>query len=240
MRAPEPRTAMNAPTARALALAAALLATAAAHAAAQTIGASDVTGPIITGSGVTGGSFGESGLTVLNVVFMDVEGRTFFTSRDVGCQVRRDVEALRARYEAGRLTPALRPGAGDYAEAERTVWGLLLAASPAPPEAARVRDALSGANPTAEQAVAADRLTRALTGLFLDREECPPEEDAPPADATRWAEAVQAYEAYLSSAPADVLGARRGELVAVHTVLHPILENAIRVGRRAIRGWRRF
>lgn len=220
-----------------LLLAAALAVAAAAPAAAQTGGASDVTGPLITGSGVTGSS-STPGLSLLHPVFMDVDGRTTFTSRDVGCQVRADVESLVRRQADGRLAPLVPPGPRDYRGAEAAVWSLLLGA---PPESdkTRVWHALAGERSTPEQRVKTDSLVVALIGLARDHEECP-DPEAPPADARHWARAVRAYEAYLRDAPDDVMARRPGELVAIHTFLTPVMENAIRVGRRHLRGWRRF
>ena len=219
---------------RAILAAAAAAAILAGPAHAQQGGQSDVSGPIVTGSGGTGGTYQGAGLRVLHPVFMELDGHIFFASRDVGCAVRATVDDLRRRKDRGELHPRLAPR-GDAAAATAAVWALLDATGDAGRAEDRVRRALlPPGTEGGDYERKVDELLRRIRGLYVDAGECPLD-PRNRAEAERWAQAFDAFDDLLDAMPDAVLAARPAELLALHAALAPVLEEAIRVGRRADR-----
>ncbi|HEX5726408.1 MAG TPA: hypothetical protein VFX98_13125 [Longimicrobiaceae bacterium] len=219
------------------------LAATAAPAAAQFTGQSDISGPIVTGSGATGGSYQGSGLNVRHPVWMyDSKGFIGFTGWEVSCAVRASVDSLRVAHQEDRLRLLVDPGPGvDRARAAGALWALLDARPGAASTREAVESALLGrARGDEKYAHALDELLDALEGLFTLGGECPADRSTEPANAERWWRAFHEYDEFLESLPDSVLEDRPGELVILHSLLYPILEEAIRVGRQIDRRSRTF
>lgn len=195
--------------------AAALLALAAAPAAAQQVGNTDASGPILTGSGSAGGSYLGAGLRSENEMFGRIGDDVVFRNARIGCAVREAVN--RWRDSVANLPKTA---------AEQRVFDLLIANEAAPgPQVEVVAAALArGADPASPLGVMARRLAVALAGLMRDRGGCPESRKDYP-EAPQWQEAIAAFKAYVHDAPDSAFAPPAPELIAIHAAL----QNAVTV-----------
>ena len=206
------------------ALAAAALA--AAPAGAQTF-RSDVTGPIITGSGVAGYPV----LPVRDVedaLFRDVDGRTAFRNRAVAdALLRAAADAQRAACSGTLQRPRSWPDSVQLdSSAQRIVCGLLARGL----DRERVLSALRQGQP-GQPGDLAEQLVNALAGLgavepeFLD-------ERQRFIDGSRWQAAIRAYDAFIENAPDSLMDDPPAELVVIGVILGYAVDAGLRANER--------
>lgn len=207
------------------ALAAAALA--AAPAGAQPSFRSDVTGPIITGSGVAGYPV----LPVRDVedaLFRDVDGRTAFRNRAVAdALLKAAADAQRAACSGTLQRPRSWPDTVQLdSSAQRIVCGLLARGL----DRERVLHALREGQP-GQPGDLAERLVDALAGLgavepeFLD-------ERQRVVDGGRWEAAIRAYDEFIENAPDSLMDDPPGELVVIGAILGYAVDAGLRASER--------
>ncbi|HEV7589100.1 MAG TPA: hypothetical protein VGO40_13380 [Longimicrobium sp.] len=198
----------------------AVLALAAAPAGAQTGNQSDITGPVITGSGPAGGSFLGAGLRSENELFGRAADAVVFRNARIGCAVRGAEAAYRDSVAREPQTPA-----------QRRVLDLLAVNADRPaadPVAAAVAAALAhGADPGSPLGMAARRLADALDGLMRDRGGCAQARQEY-TEAPQWREAIDAFQHYVHDAPDSAFSPPAPELLAIHAALQRVVEEALR------------
>lgn len=191
----------------------------------------DVTGPIVSGSGV-------AGYPVLPVrdlegaLFRHMDGRTAFRTRAVAEAVLGEAaEAQRAACAATLQRPRAWPEGlpMDHA-AQRAVCGLLTTPGMDSEQARRVLAALRGGEPGA-QGDAAQLLVAALAGLEAHR---PGFVDGRQryTDGLRWEMALRAYQAYLNTAPDALMDPPSAEMVAIAVVLDRVVDAGLAASGR--------
>ncbi|HEU4881387.1 MAG TPA: hypothetical protein VFT45_04050 [Longimicrobium sp.] len=183
----------------------------------------DVTGPVVTGSGV-------AGYPVLPVrdlegaLFRQVDGGTAFRTRGVADAVLGEAaEAQRAACAATLQKPSHWPDSLSLdPDAQRAVCGLLARQGMDGPEARRVLNALRGGQPGTD-GDAAYQLVAALAGLGAD---VPGFLDARQRyiNGTRWQAAIQAYMVYLRAVPDALMDPPPSELVAIGVILDRVVD----------------
>lgn len=202
---------------RSILAAAALLALAASPAAAQQVGNTDASGPILTGSGPSGGSYLGAGLRSENEMFGRLGDDVVFRNARIGCAVRTAVDRWR-----DSVAPLPRTPAGQR------VFALLIAnEGMAGPEVEAVAAALArGADPASPLGVMSRRLALALAGLMRDRGGCPESRRDYP-EAPQWQEAIAAFKAYVRDAPDSAFAPPAPEIIAIHAALQSAVTGAL-------------
>ena len=202
---------------RSILTAAALLAVAASPAAAQQVGNTDVSGPIITGSGPAGGSYLGAGLRSENELFGRLGDDVVFRNARIGCAVRVAVNRWRDSVANLPKTPA-----------EQRVFALLVAPEgSAGAEVAAVAAPLAHrADPTSTLGMMAQRLALSLAGLMRDRGGCPESRRDYP-EAPQWQEAIAAFKLYVHDAPDSAFAPPAPELIAIHAALQSAVTGAL-------------
>jgi hypothetical protein len=194
----------------------AVLALAAAPACAQTGNLSDVSGPVITGSGPAGGSFLGAGLRSENEMFGRAGDLVVFRNAGIGC-------ALRGAEAAYRDSVAGQP----QTAAQRRVLDLL-AVNAGTPSADAVAAALAhGADAGSPLGMAARRLADALNGLMRDQGGCSQSREDY-TEAPQWQEAIEAFQHYIHDAPDAAFSPPAPELLAIHAALQRMVVGALR------------
>lgn len=203
----------------ALTAGAAALALAGAPAAAQSGNQTDISGPIITGSGPAGGSYLGAGLRSENEMFGRIGDDVVFRNARIGCGVRGAVDFW--RDSVARVTRA---------PAEERVYRLLTATVDSVAITGAVAAALAhGSDAAAPLGVASRRLADALYGLMRDRGGCSPNRREY-TEAPRWREAIEAFKDYVRDAPDRAFSPPAPELMAIHAALQSVVWNALRRG----------
>ncbi|HYR07252.1 MAG TPA: hypothetical protein VEQ60_05775 [Longimicrobium sp.] len=192
---------------------------------------SDVTGIIPTGSGI-------AGYPVVPVrdlegaLFRRVEGRTAFRSRTVADAVLGEAaEAQRAACAATLQRPRNWPDSLSlHPSGQRAVCGLLARPGVDTDEARLVLCALRGSN-AGTDGDAAQLLVAALAGLAAER---PGFVDARQrhTDGARWEAALRAYQAYLSTAPDELMDSPPAVLVAIGVILDRVVDAGLLASER--------
>ncbi|HEX6370119.1 MAG TPA: hypothetical protein VF006_14455 [Longimicrobium sp.] len=198
---------------------------------AQEVFRTDVTGPVITGSGV-------AGYPVLPVrdlegaLFRHMDGRTAFRTRAVADAVLSEAaEAQRAACAATLQKPAEWPDSLPMdAAAQRAVCGLLARPGMDGDDARRVLAALRGGERGTE-GDAAYQLVAALAGLGAER---PAYVDARQryTDGLRWEMALRAYQHYLNTAPDALMDPPPAETVAIAVILDRVVDAGLAASGR--------
>ncbi len=195
--------------------AAALAALAAAPARAQTGNQSDNSGPNITGSGATGGSFLGPGLRTENEMFARSGGQVVFRTPAVGCALRGAERAYRDSVNAATPTAS-----------EARVQTLLGVRDGAADRDAVANALAHGASPDSDLGRKAGALADALNGLMRDRGGCADTrqgyEEAP-----QWQEAIRAFNDYVHNAPDEAFTPPAPELVAIHAALQSVVARTL-------------
>jgi hypothetical protein len=196
--------------------AAALLALAASPAAAQQVGNTDASGPILTGSGSAGGSYLGAGLRSENELFGRLGDDVVFRNARIGCAVRGAVNAWRDSVARETHTPA-----------EQRVFDLLIANEGSPGADAVAAALARGADGGSPLGTLARRLANALGGLMKDRGGCA-ESRQEYTEAPQWQEAIEAFKAYVRDAPDSAFAPPAPELIAIHAALQSVVSGALR------------
>ena len=213
-------------------LPAALLAAAPLHA--QETFRSDVTGPIVTGSGVAGMGYPVVPVRdIENALFRNVNGRSAFRTRAVADAVASQAaEAQRAACSGTLQRPASwRDSLALPVDAQRIVCGLLAKPGMDTDEARRVLAVLRGGLEGLPGGDAADALVRALAGLTSEELRFVDERQRFVAGA-RWEEAFRAYDAYLEVVPAEALDPPPPVLVVIGALLEQVVEAGLAASER--------
>lgn len=188
---------------------------------------SDVTGPIITGSGVAGYPV----LPVRDVedaLFRDVDGRTAFRNRGVAdALLNAAAEAQRAAC-SGTLQPP--PDWPDSVrldgEAQRIVCGLLARGL----DRERTLNVLREGQP-GRPGDLAETLVDALAGLgAVEPEFLDPRQQFIAGD--RWQAAIRAYDAFIDAAPDSLMDDPPAELVVIGVILGYGVDAGLRANER--------
>ena len=206
------------------ALAAAALA--AAPASAQPF-RSDVTGPIVTGSGIAGYPVMPV-RDVEDALFRDVNGRTVFRTRAVAeALLNAAGEAQRAACSGTLQPPPHWPDSVSLPEpAQRIVCGLLARGM----ERERVLSSLRDGQP-GQPGDLAERLVDALAGLgAVQPEFVDPRQQYIAGD--RWQAAIRAYDAFIESAPDSLMDDPPAELVVIGVILGYAVDAGLRAHDR--------
>ena len=191
----------------------------------------DVTGPMVSGSGI-------AGYPVIPIrdlegaLFRQVDGGTAFRTRGVAdAMLGEAAQAQRAACSATLQKPPHWPDtlALDSA-AQRAVCGVLAHQGMDGDDARRVLAALRGDQPGAH-ADAAYQLVAALAGLGVD---VPGYLDARQrhTNGTRWQTAIQAYMAYLDTVPDALMDPPSGEMVAIAVILDRVVDAGLAASGR--------
>jgi hypothetical protein len=192
------------------------VARAVATASAQGGNQSDISGPVVTGSGAVGGSFLGAGLRSENEMFGRAGKEVVFRNARIGCAVRGAEAAYRDSAARQPQTPA-----------QRRVFDLL-AVNAGTPSADAVAAALAhGAAAGSPLGMAARRLADALNGLMRDRGGCAQARQEY-TEAPQWREAIDAFQRYVADAPASAFSPPAPELLAIHAALQRVVEEALR------------
>ncbi|HEU0302900.1 MAG TPA: hypothetical protein VFR37_25790 [Longimicrobium sp.] len=206
------------------ALAAAALAAAPAHAQPFR---SDVTGPIVTGSGIAGYPVVPV-RDVEDALFRDVDGRTAFRSRAVAdALLNAAAEGQRAAC-AGTLQPPPRwPDSVRLApEAQRVVCGLLARGL----DRERVLHVLREGQP-GQPGDRAEKLVEALAGLgAVEPEFLDPRQEYVAGD--RWKAAIRAYDEFIDHAPDSLMDDPPAELMVIAVILGSAVDAGLRASQR--------
>lgn len=193
---------------------------------------SDVTGPIITGSGVAGvGYHGAAFRDVENALFRHLNGRVVFRSAAIADAVTARAAEMERAACAGQLQapPEWRGHITLPEDAQRVVCGLLARPGLDTPEAREALAALAGVDGVpGEDAV---RLVAALAGLFRTETEFVDTRGRFPAG-ERWEQAFRAYEEFLDDAPASVLDPPPAILAVTGLVLRELVVAGVEASRR--------
>lgn len=197
----------------------AALAAAAAPLAAQTGNQTDVTGPILTGSGPSGGSFLGAGLRSENEMFGRVGNQVVFRNARIGCAVRGAANAWRDSVQALQRSPA-----------EQRVLDLVTASEGSPALASlgpSITAALThGGDAGSPFGLAARRLADAMGGLLRNRGGCT-QSRQDYGEAPQWQEAIEAFKAFVHDAPDSAFTPPAPELIAIHAALQSVVANAL-------------
>ena len=194
----------------------AVLALAAAPLAAQTGNQSEVTGPIVTGSGPAGGSFLGAGLRSENEMFGRVGDQVVFRNARIGCAVRGAANAWRDSVAVLPHTPA-----------EQRVFDLVTANEGSPGADAVAAALARGSDGGSPLGMAARRLADAMGGLLRNRGGCS-QSRQDYSEAPQWQEAIEAFKAYVHDAPDSAFSPPAPELIAIHAALQSVVANALR------------
>jgi len=196
----------------------AALVAAAAPLAAQIGNGTDVSGPILTGSGPSGGSFLGAGLRSENEMFSRANDAVVFRNARIGCAVRGAANAWRDSVAVLSRAPA-----------EQRVFDLVTAAEGSPGADAVAAALARGSAPDSPLGGAARRLADAMRGLLRNRGGCSQNRQDYP-EAPQWQAAIEAFKAYVHDAPDSAFSPPAPELVAIHAALQAVVENALRRG----------
>ncbi|HEX2077961.1 MAG TPA: hypothetical protein VHG08_09635 [Longimicrobium sp.] len=175
---------------------------------------SDVTGPIITGSGVAGYPLVPI-RDMEDALFRDVDGRTAFRNRAVAdALLNAAAEAQRAACSGTLQPPRSWPrGVQLDREAQRIVCGLLARGL----DRERVLNVLREGGP-GRPGDAAERLVDALAGLGAVQTEFLGQRQQFIAG-DRWQAAIRAYEELIDTAPDSLMDDPPAELVVIGVIL---------------------
>jgi hypothetical protein len=188
---------------------------------------SDVTGPIITGSGVAGYPV----LPVRDVedaLFRDMDGRTAFRNRAVAeALLKAAADAQRAACSGTLQRPRSWPDSVQVdTAAQRIICGLLARRL----DRERVLHVLREGRP-GQPGDLAERLVDALAGLgavepeFLD-------ERQRFIDGGRWQAAIRAYDEFIENAPDSLMDDPPAELVVIAVILGHAVDAGLRASER--------
>jgi hypothetical protein len=204
----------------------AALALAAAPAGAQPF-RSDVTGPIVTGSGIAGYPVVPV-RDVEDALFRDVDGRTAFRTRAVAdALLNAAAEAQRAACSGTLQPPRDWPDTVRLEEpAQRIVCGLLASGL----DRERVLSVLREGRP-GQPGDAAERLVDALAGLGAVQMEFVDARQRYVA-ADRWQAAVRAYDAFIETAPDSLMDDPPAELVVIAVILNTAVDAGLAAEER--------
>lgn len=206
------------------ALAAAVLIAAPAHAQPFR---SDVTGPIITGSGVAGYPVVPV-RDVEDALFRDVDGRTAFRNRAVAAALLDAAGAAQRAACAGTLQPP--PEWRDSVQldtaAQRVVCGLLARGL----DRERVLHALREGHP-GTPGDRAEVLVNALAGLGAVEPEFVDERQRF-VDGARWQAAIHAYDDFIEHAPDSLMEDPPEELLVIGAILGHAVDAGLRADER--------
>jgi hypothetical protein len=193
---------------------------------------SDVTGTIITGSGVAGMGYPVIPFRdIENALFREVNGRTAFRTRAIAdAMLSAAAEAQRAACSGTLQPPADWPDSIALPlDAQRAVCGLLTGAA-SREERDRVVRLLTGGVEGPHVALA-QRLVELLSGLasmemtFVDDRQRF-------VAAGNWKEALRVYTDYLAAAPDSVMEDPPGELVVIAAILDAVVDAGLLASAR--------
>jgi hypothetical protein len=193
---------------------------------------SDVTGPIITGSGVAGMGYPIIPFRdIENALFRQVNGRTAFRTRAIAdAMLSAAAEAQRAACSGTLQPPADWPDSIALPlDAQRAVCGLLTG-NASREERDRVVRLLTGGVEGPHVALA-QRLVELLSGLasmemtFVDDRQRF-------VAAGNWKEALRVYTDYLAAAPDSVMEDPPGELVVIAAILDAVVDAGLHASAR--------
>jgi hypothetical protein len=208
------------------------LAAAAAPVQAQLVFRTDTQGPTLTGAGLAGSHGGPGFHDAHNALFLLVDDAALFRSAQIACGIVAGAHRLAEELHAASLAmPPGFPPLAPSAEAQRTVYAVMVEGDSTGPAAGRLLGALRGGAPPHGADDEAARLVRAIAGLLRDGEACPAEPRIRRPEGTRWYEAFTAYKVYLHAAPAAALDPPSDELVAVGAVLHRLVQDGLAARR---------
>lgn len=193
---------------------------------------SDVTGPVVTGSGIAGYPVVPTRDLEGALFRRTSDGRTAFrTGRVADGVLGAAADAQRAACSGTLQRPAEWPDSlAMDPESQRIVCGLLARRGMDGPEARRVLNALRGCVPGTD-GDAAYVLVQALAGLAAENPGYLDERQRY-RDGARWEAALRAYQAYLAAAPDALMDPPPAELLAIAAILDAAVDAGLRAAER--------